>query len=85
MTRLPAATLLGQNVQRLCEKQGMSLDALAERLDWSDKVLADLKAGSLDIALDQLDMLCTELEVTPRELLDEVTMGQDQIPGRRYG
>lgn len=85
MTRLPAATLLGQNVQRLCEMQGMGLDVLAERLAWSDNTLADLKAGSLDIALDQLDRLCAALDATPGELLREVTIAQDQTLGRRYG
>lgn len=85
MTRLPAATLLGQNVQRLCEKRGISLSALAERLGWPDKTLAALDAGTLDIALDQLDELCTALDVTPREILDEVTMAQDQAGQLRYG
>lgn len=85
MTRLPAAALLGHNVQRLCEKQGMSLDALAGRLGWQAETLAALKAGSLDIALDQLDQLCLALEVTPRELFDEITMTEDQAAQLRYG
>lgn len=85
MNRLPAATLLGQNVRRLCQMQGMSLDALAQTLGWSEDLLADLKTGPLDIALDQVDPLCVALNVTPRDLFDEVTMAEDQAQQRRYG
>lgn len=85
MTPLPAATLLGQNVQRLCDLQGACLNALAKRLGWHDETLAALKAGSLDITLDQLDQLCSALQVTPRELFDEITMMQDQPGQLRYG
>lgn len=85
MTPLPAATLLGQNVQRLCDLQGVCLNALAKRLGWQDETLAALKAGSLDITLDQLDQLCSALQVTPRELFDEITMMQDQPSQLRYG
>lgn len=85
MTRLSAAALLGHNVQRLCEKQGVNLDALAGGLAWDEQTLAALKAGSLDIALDQLDQLCAALDVTPRELFDEITMTEDQAAQLRYG
>lgn len=85
MTPLPAATLLGQNVQRLCDLQGVCLNALAKRLGWQEETLAALKAGSLDITLDQLDQLCSALQVTPRELFDEITMMQDQPSQLRYG
>lgn len=85
MTRLPAATLLGQNVRRLCKMQGASLDALAERLDWSEKILADLKAGSLDLTLDQLDELCAALAVTPQSLFDDAVAAENQAQELRYG
>lgn len=85
MNRLPAATLLGQNVRRLCEMQGMSLDTLAERLGWPSETITDLVASSLDIALDQLDELCAALDVTPHDLFDEVTMAENRTQQLRYG
>ncbi|WP_035077573.1 helix-turn-helix domain-containing protein [Devosia riboflavina] len=85
MNQLPAATLLGQNVRRLCEMQGMSLDALAERLGWPGEKVADLLASSLDIALDQVDELSAALGVAPHELFDEVTMAENQTQQLRYG
>lgn len=85
MTRLSAATLLGQNVQRLCQRQGTSLDALAVRLGWTSKTVADLASSSLDITLDQLDALCAALDVTPHDLFAEITMTEDQAEQRRFG
>jgi len=85
MTRLPAATLLGQNVRRLCEMQGTSLDALAQKLGWPNEAVADLVASSLEIALDQLDELSAALGVAPHELFDEVTTAENQVQQQRYG
>lgn len=85
MNHLPAATLLGRNVGRLCEKQGLSQDALAERLGWSGEAVADLLASSLDIALDQVDQLCATLGVAPHELFGEVTMAENRTQQLRYG
>lgn len=69
MPRLPAAILLGQNVRRLCDEQGMDHETLAGRLGWSDKVLADFNAGSLDLTLDQFDQLCEIFNISPQDLL----------------
>lgn len=85
MTRLPAATLLGHNVRRLCDMQGVSLEALAERLAWPEQTLADLKAGSLDLTLDQLDQLCAALQVTPHDLFAEAATAENPVAKTRYG
>ena len=85
MTRLPAATLLGQNVRRLCDMQGISPDALAERLSWADQTLADFKAGSLDLTLDQLDALCAALDVAPQSLFTNAGTSENQAQELRYG
>lgn len=85
MNRPSAATLLGQNVQRLCNTQGISLDVLAQNLGWSKQMLAHLKAGSLDIPLDQVDPLCLALDVRPHDLFEEVTMASNQGQQLRYG
>lgn len=85
MTRLPAAALLGQNVRRLCNMQGVSLDTLAERLSWAEDMLADLKAGSLDLTLDQLDQLCAALDVTPQSLFADADASENQARELRYG
>ena len=85
MNPLPAAPLLGQNVRRLCEMQGISLDALAERLGWPGQKVADLVASSLDIALDEVDELSAALGVAPHELFDEVTIAKNQTQQLRYG
>jgi DNA-binding Xre family transcriptional regulator len=85
MNRPSAATLLGRNVQRLCNTQGISLDVLAQNLGWSKQMLAHLKAGSLDITLDQVDPLCLALDVRPHDLFEEVTMASNQAQQLRYG
>ncbi|WP_449394737.1 helix-turn-helix domain-containing protein [Devosia riboflavina] len=84
MNRLPAATLLGQNVRRLCEMQGISLDTLAEKLGWPSEAVADLIDSSLEITLDQLDELSAALDVTPHELFAEVTLVENQAQLLRY-
>ncbi|MET0439653.1 MAG: helix-turn-helix transcriptional regulator [Devosia sp.] len=84
MNRLPAATLLGQNVRRLCEMQGISLDTLAEKLGWPSEAVADLIDSSLEITLDQLDELSAALEVTPHDLFAEVTIVENQAQLLRY-
>lgn len=85
MNRLPAATLLGQNVRRLCEMQGISLDTLAEKLGWPSEAVADLIDTSLEITLDQLDELSAALDVTPHDLFAEVTIVENQAQQLRYG
>jgi transcriptional regulator with XRE-family HTH domain len=72
-TRLPATTLLGQNVARLCEQQGLSLTSLAGRLGWCKETLRDLEAGALDISLDELDQLCLALDAAPQDLFSPLT------------
>lgn len=84
MNRLPAATLLGQNVRRLCEMQGISLDTLAEKLGWPSEAVADLIDTSLEITLDQLDELSAALDVTPHDLFAEVTIVENQAQLLRY-
>ena len=84
MNRLPAATLLGQNVRRLCEMQGISLDTLAEKLGWPSEAVADLIDTSLEITLDQLDELSAALDVTPHDLFAEVTIVENQAQQLRY-
>ena len=84
MNRLPAATLLGQNVRRLCEMQGISLDTLAEKLGWPSEAVADLIDSSLEITLDQLDELSAALDVTPHDLFAEVTIVENQAQQLRY-
>ena len=84
MNRLPAATLLGQNVRRLCEMQGISLDTLAEKLGWPSEAVADLIDSSLEITLDQLDELSAALDVTPHDLFAEVTIVENQAQLLRY-
>jgi len=80
MNRLPAATLLGQNVRRLCEMQGISLDTLAEKLGWPSEAVD----SSLEITLDQLDELSAALDVTPHDLFAEVTIVENQAQLLRY-
>jgi transcriptional regulator with XRE-family HTH domain len=84
MNRLPAATLLGQNVRRLCKMQGISLDTLAEKLGWPSEAVADLIDSSLEITLDQLDELSAALDVTPHDLFAEVTIVENQAQQLRY-
>lgn len=85
MTRQPAATLLGKNVRRLCDQQGMSLGALVERLNWSGETLSALEAGTLDITLDQLDRLAAALDTTPQDLFEAARAAENQAQERRYG
>lgn len=65
----PAATLLGQNVIDLCQKKGLTLDGLVNRLGWSAETLRNLESGELDITLDELDRLCAALDTAPQDLL----------------
>lgn len=85
MTRQPAATLLGKNVRRLCDLQGLSLGALVARLDWPTETLGALEAGTLDATLDQIDQLCAALGTTPLDLFDTAETSENQAPERRYG
>jgi transcriptional regulator with XRE-family HTH domain len=84
MSRLPAAKLLGQNVRRLCEMQGMSLDALAEKLSWPREAIANLTDSSLELVLDQVDELSAALDVAPHDLFAEVTMAENQAQQLHY-
>lgn len=84
MQQPSASTLLGQNVERLRQKQGWSVDRLATRLDWPREKLVALESGILDLDLDGIDQLSHALKTPPHQLFDAGCEDVGQLPARRY-
>lgn len=84
MQQPSASTLLGQNVERLRQEQGWSVDRLATRLDWPREKLVALESGILDLDLDGIDQLSEALKTPPHQLFDAGCEDVGQLSVRRY-
>lgn len=61
-------TLIGRNVRRLCETQGLSLRKLTRRADVNSQTIWDVLAGRANPTVKTLVLLARALGVETREL-----------------
>lgn len=69
----PRAAHVGGNVRRQREKKKMTQAQLADRLGWSQQIIAKLELGRTGMRVEQLVDIAEALDVKPALLLRGVT------------
>ncbi|KKB78172.1 hypothetical protein VW35_10900 [Devosia soli] len=85
MKQLSAAALLGQNVQRLRQAQGLDAALFAKGLGWSEASLRALEEGRLDVDLDTIDLLSAALNIAPHDLFETAENAAGRLALKRSG
>lgn len=61
--------IVGNRIREYRDKLGLTQEALAERIERSWRLVADLERGAVGMSMDTLFALCNVLRVTPNDLL----------------
>lgn len=60
---------IGNRIREYRDRMGITQEALAERVDRSWRLIADLERGAVGLSLETLSRLCAVLQATPNDLL----------------
>lgn len=63
------SVVIGENLQRLLERQGMSQSELARKMGTQPGVINGIIKGKRNLSVDRLDEICAILGVNPIEFL----------------
>lgn len=69
--------VLGQNVRRAREAAGLTIEEVAEKLEFSTKYVTLVEAGQRTVSLKKFMGFCLVLNVTPSDLLENTYIPPD--------